>query len=37
MSCDMSGQIAAIDLKNWSVRLINAGPSADGLAWAKLP
>lgn len=35
VSCDASGQVAAIDLENWQVRLIQAGPGADGLAWAK--
>lgn len=37
VSCDASGQIAVIDLASWKVRLIAAGPGADGLAWAKLP
>jgi DNA-binding beta-propeller fold protein YncE len=36
VSCDASGQVAAIDTREWKVaRLINAGPGADGLAWAK--
>lgn len=36
VSCDASRRIAAIDLKNWKVeKLIDAGPGADGLAWAK--
>ena len=34
VSCSQQRQIAAIDLSNWSVRLIDAGPDADGLAWA---
>jgi DNA-binding beta-propeller fold protein YncE len=35
VSCDASRQVAAIDLKTWKVeQLIDAGPSADGLAWA---
>jgi YVTN family beta-propeller protein len=35
VSCDASHQVAEIDLKDWKVgRLIEAGPSADGLAWA---
>lgn len=37
VSCDASGKVAAIDLTNWAVRLIEAGPGADGLAWAKSP
>jgi YVTN family beta-propeller protein len=36
VSCDASHQVAEIDLKEWKVgRLIEAGPAADGLAWAK--
>jgi YVTN family beta-propeller protein len=36
VSCDASKQIAVIDTKNWKVeKLIDAGPGADGLAWAK--
>jgi YVTN family beta-propeller protein len=36
VSCDASGQVAVIDLKNWKVeKLIDAGPGADGLAWAR--
>lgn len=36
VSCDASRQIAVLDLKNWQVeKLIDAGPGADGLAWAK--
>jgi len=35
VSCDASRQVAVIDLKEWKVeRLIDAGPLADGLAWA---
>jgi DNA-binding beta-propeller fold protein YncE len=34
VSCDASHQIAAIDIPNWNIRLIEAGKGADGLAWA---
>lgn len=35
VSCDASGQVAVIDLNAWRVtKLIEAGPGADGLAWA---
>ena len=35
VSCDASKQVAVLDLKEWKVeRLIDAGPTADGLAWA---
>jgi len=34
VSCSQKKQIAAIDLGNWNVQLIDAGPDADGLAWA---
>jgi len=35
VSCMASGKIAAINLKTWNVEmLIDAGPQADGLAWA---
>lgn len=35
VSCDASKQVAAINLKTWNVdKLIDAGKSADGLAWA---
>jgi YVTN family beta-propeller protein len=35
VSCDASHQVAVIDLKSWKVeKLIDAGPGADGLAWA---
>jgi len=36
VSCDASKQIAVIDTRNWKVeKMIDAGPGADGLAWAK--
>ncbi|HEX5282741.1 MAG TPA: cytochrome D1 domain-containing protein [Bryocella sp.] len=36
VSCNKSGKVAAIDLKSWKVvKMIDAGPGADGLAWAK--
>ena len=35
VSCDASRQVAFLDLKNWKVeKLVDAGPGADGLAWA---
>lgn len=35
VSCDASAKVAVIDTKDWTVRtLIDAGRSADGLAWA---
>jgi YVTN family beta-propeller protein len=35
VSCDQSGKVAEIDLREWKLaRLIEAGPVADGLAWA---
>ncbi|HUP02636.1 MAG TPA: hypothetical protein VMU19_01525 [Bryobacteraceae bacterium] len=34
VSCDASGKVAQISLADWSVRLIGAGKTADGLAWA---
>ncbi len=35
VSCDASKQIAVMDTKTWMVKkLIDAGPGADGLAWA---
>ena len=38
VSCDASAQVAEIDLATWSVaRLLPAGKTADGLAWAPLP
>jgi len=37
VSCDASHQVAVIDLTQWKVdRLIDAGPLADGLAWASV-
>ena len=36
VSCDASGKVAVIDVTSWQVsKLIEAGPGADGLAWAK--
>jgi YVTN family beta-propeller protein len=36
VSCHESRKVAAINLKTWKVeKLIEAGPMADGLAWAK--
>ncbi len=36
VSCDVSAKVAVIDVKGWKVsRLIDAGPGADGLAWAR--
>jgi len=36
VSCDASHQVAVLDLKDWKVeKLVDAGPGADGLAWAK--
>ena len=35
VSCIDTGQVAAINVKDWAVRLIDAGKGADGLAWAK--
>lgn len=34
VSCLDSHQVAAIQISDWSVKLIAAGPGADGLAWA---
>ncbi len=34
VSCDSSHQVAAINLDDWSVNLIDAGKGTDGLAWA---
>ena len=34
VSCDSSHQIAAINLQDFSVKLIDAGKGTDGLAWA---
>jgi YVTN family beta-propeller protein len=37
VSCDASHQVAVINLKTWKVdHLIDAGPTADGLAWAPM-
>jgi YVTN family beta-propeller protein len=35
VSCDHSHQVAAIQINDWSVNLVEAGRGADGLAWAK--
>ncbi len=35
VSCSKPHQVAAIQLDDWSVRVIGAGPYADGLAWAQ--
>ena len=36
VSCHESRKVAAIDLKTWKVdKIIEAGPMADGLAWAR--
>jgi len=35
VSCSESHQVAAIQISNWTVKLIEAGPGADGLAWAR--
>ena len=36
VSCDASRKVAEIQTSNWTVsRLIDAGPGADGLAWAQ--
>ena len=35
VSCSESHQIAAIQIGDWSVKLIDAGRDADGLAWAR--
>jgi YVTN family beta-propeller protein len=36
VSCNVKNQVAVIDLSNWTVQtLIDAGKTADGLAWAK--
>ena len=34
VSCDSAHQVAAINLEDWSVTLIDAGKGTDGLAWA---
>jgi YVTN family beta-propeller protein len=35
VSCIDTGQVAAVTISDWSVKLIDAGKGADGLAWAK--
>ena len=35
VSCIDTGQVAAINISDWSAKLIDAGKGADGLAWAK--
>jgi DNA-binding beta-propeller fold protein YncE len=35
VSCINTGQVAAVSLSDWSVKLIDAGKGADGLTWAK--
>src|SRR5215469_8031481 len=35
VSCSESGKVPAIQIADWSVRPIEAGRGADGLAWAK--
>jgi DNA-binding beta-propeller fold protein YncE len=35
VSCSESHQIAVIQISDWSVKLVEAGRGADGLAWAK--
>jgi DNA-binding beta-propeller fold protein YncE len=35
VSCSESHQVAAIGISDWSVKLIDAGRGADGLAWAR--
>ena len=35
VSCSQTGQVAAINLSDWSVKLFDASKGADGLAWAK--
>jgi len=38
VSCDASGQVAAIDLAGWRVdKLIAVGRMDDGLAWSPAP
>ncbi len=36
VSCNVSGKIAAIDLGDWKVQLIDAGHGADGLGWSSV-
>jgi len=35
VSCSASGKVAAIQIAGWSIKPIEAGHGADGLAWAK--
>jgi len=35
VSCSQSARVAAIQISDWQVKLIEAGPGADGLAWAR--
>jgi DNA-binding beta-propeller fold protein YncE len=35
VSCSRPHQVAAVQLSDWSVKVVDAGPGADGLAWAK--
>jgi DNA-binding beta-propeller fold protein YncE len=35
VSCSKPHQVAAIQLDDWSIRVIDAGSGADGLAWAQ--
>jgi len=38
ISCDASKQVLMLNLKTWQIeKLIDAGPGADGLAWAAKP
>jgi DNA-binding beta-propeller fold protein YncE len=36
VSCNVSGKVAAINLSDWKVQLIDAGHGADGLGWSNL-
>lgn len=36
VSCNVSGKVAAIDLSDWKVQLIDAGHGADGLGWSNV-
>jgi YVTN family beta-propeller protein len=33
VSCDSANQVAAINLSDWSVNLIDAGKGTDGITW----
>jgi DNA-binding beta-propeller fold protein YncE len=35
VSCDASSQVAAINLSDWTVSLIDAGKGTDGITWAR--